>query len=70
MNTVTTITLPLSGQFVATYVSGDRIFSVTLRWLDGDLHAYDGFKDEWVGSYGHGYSAAFLRSASAIYTLI
>ncbi len=73
MNPVTTITLPLSGQFVATYIGGDsddRIFSVTLRWVDGDLQAYDGFKDEWVGGYWHGYSPAFLRSASAIYILI
>ena len=71
MNTVTTTTLPLSGQFVAVYPGLDgSLFSATLRWVDGDLQAYDGFKDEWVGGYWHGYSPAFLRSASAIYILI
>ncbi len=71
MNPVTTTTLPLSGQFVAVYAGLDgSSFSATLRWVDGDLQAYDGFKDEWVGGYWHGYSPAFLRSASAIYILI
>ncbi len=67
----TTTTLPLSGQFVAAYTGLDgSLFSATLRWVDGDLQAYDGFRDEWVGGYWHGYSPAFLRSASAIYILI
>lgn len=71
MKPLTTTTLPLSGQFVVVYPGLDGSpFSVTLRWLDGDLQAYDGFKDEWVGGYWHGYSPAFLRSASAIYILI
>ncbi len=73
MNRVITTTLPLSGQFVATYAGGnndDRIFSVTLRWVDGDLQAYDGFKDEWVGGDCHGYSLGFLRRTPAIYILI
>ena len=70
MKHMTTTTLPLSGQFVATYVSGNKIFSATMRWSNGDLQAYDGFSDQWVSSSLHGYSMKFFRSASAIYTLI
>ncbi len=71
MKTVTTTTLPLSGQFVAAYPGLDgSLFSATLRWVDGDLQAYDGFKDEWVGGYWHGYSLGFFRRTPAIYILI
>ncbi len=71
MSPVTTTTVPLSGQFVAVYPGLDgSLFSVTLRWVDGDLQAYDGFKDEWVGGYWHGYSLWFFRRTPAIYILI
>ncbi len=71
MNPVTTTTLPLVGQFVAVYPGLDgSLFSATLRWVDGDLQAYDGFKDEFVGGYWHGYSLGFLRRTPAIYILI
>lgn len=71
MQYVTTTTLPLSGQFVAVYADLDgSLFSATLRWVDGDLQAYDGFKDEWVGGDCHGYSLGFLRRTPAIYILI
>lgn len=71
MNAVTVTTLPMSGQFVAVYPGLDGgAYSATLKWVDGELSAYDGFKDEWISIWYHGYSPEFLRSLKAIYILL
>lgn len=71
MNPVTTTTLPLAGQFVVVYPGLDgSAYSATLKWVDGELSAYDGFKDEWVSIWYHGYSPAFLQALKATYILL
>lgn len=70
MNPVTTTTLPLSGQFVAVYPGLDgSAYSATLKWVDGELYAYHGFKDEWFRILDHGYSPNFLAENNTIYII-
>ena len=71
MNPVTTTTLPLARQFVVVYPGLDGgAYSATLKWVDGKLSSYDGFKDEWVSTWSYGYSVAFLQSLKATYILL
>lgn len=71
MNPVTTTTLPLAGQFVVVYPGLDgSAYSATLKWVDGELSAYDAFRDEWLNIWRHGYSHAFLQSLKATYILL
>ncbi|QZA71142.1 hypothetical protein AH01_24 [Pantoea phage AH01] len=71
MNPVTIKTMPTKGQFVAVYPGTDgTTYAATLKWIDGNLSAYNGFQDEWVNCWYHGYSPAFLESVSATYILL
>lgn len=65
--TLQTDQMPREGQFVAYWVIGEVMFSMTFMWDDGELLAYDTFADDWVLEHGYGSDdSSFLPDAEEV----
>jgi len=55
--------IPMSGQFIVMWQKDSKLWSHTLRWIDGELKEYDVQNQEWVDAG----ILSNLESTSAVY---